>query len=204
MITDIYLGFRQRPHFTIAVSRMIDDRFLALRATLDPDRIYDFITSLEGAREVQTSIVNRDGTYQVVTPNVGTPAGRVLHRAARDPRDRHRARRDRRPRHRLRVLPGWWRRTGRSSPRVSRDETQRVASLAATSRSPSWPRSSSWWSSWSPICGRRRLVRIEEERDQTKAPARARRQAGLGGRTGRPASPTRSTTRWRSSARKPA
>jgi two-component system NtrC family sensor kinase len=43
-----------------------------MRATLDPDKMYDYITSLEGAREAHTAIVNQDGTYQVVTPNVGT------------------------------------------------------------------------------------------------------------------------------------
>ena len=71
VITDVYLGFRQRPHFTIAVSRTIDERFFALRATLDPDAIYDFITRLEGAKELHTIIVNRNGTYQFVTPDWG-------------------------------------------------------------------------------------------------------------------------------------
>ncbi len=73
VLTDIYLGFRGRPHFTIAVSRRGDGPFLAMRATLDPEKLYEFITSLEGAREVHTAIVNEQGTYQVVTPNVGTP-----------------------------------------------------------------------------------------------------------------------------------
>ena len=72
IITDIYLGFRQRPHFTIAVGRVYDGQFMALRATLDPDRMYDFITSVMGAKDVRTSIVNSSGVYQVVTPNVGT------------------------------------------------------------------------------------------------------------------------------------
>ena len=72
VITDIYLGFRKRPHFTIAVSRIINGRFIAMRATLDPDKMYNFFTFLEGVREMLTSIVNRDGVYQVVTPNVGT------------------------------------------------------------------------------------------------------------------------------------
>ncbi|MFZ5981395.1 MAG: hypothetical protein ACOYVF_12260 [Candidatus Zixiibacteriota bacterium] len=41
----IYLGFRQRPHFTIAVSRIIDNQYVVLRATLDPARMYDYLTS---------------------------------------------------------------------------------------------------------------------------------------------------------------
>ncbi len=72
VITDIYLGFRQKPHFTIAVSRRKPGRFAVLRATLDPAKIYDYIRSLEGANEVITSIVNREGFYQIVTSNIGT------------------------------------------------------------------------------------------------------------------------------------
>jgi len=73
IITDIYLGFRQRPHFTIAVSRDFDDGYAVLRATLDPEKIYDYMSSLEGASEVSISIVNNDGYYQLVTPHIGTP-----------------------------------------------------------------------------------------------------------------------------------
>lgn len=70
IITDIYLGFRQKPHFTIAISRIINDQFIVLRATLDPGKIYEYISSLEGSNEVFTSIVNRAGKYQVVTQNI--------------------------------------------------------------------------------------------------------------------------------------
>lgn len=73
IITDIYLGFRNQPHFTIAAGRTFGDQFVALRATLGPERIYDHIRSLEGAGEVYTSIVNREGYYQLVTSHIGTP-----------------------------------------------------------------------------------------------------------------------------------
>ncbi len=73
VITDIYLGFRRQPHFTIAVSRVLDDRLVVLRATLSPEKIYEYLTSLEESGEVFTSIVNTAGFYQVVTPNIGTP-----------------------------------------------------------------------------------------------------------------------------------
>jgi two-component system NtrC family sensor kinase len=72
VITDIYLGFRQKPHFTIAVSKRKNGRFAILRATLDPAKIYEYIRSLEGAGEVITSIVNREGFYQIVTSHMGT------------------------------------------------------------------------------------------------------------------------------------
>ncbi len=73
IITDIYLGFREKPHFTIGVSRIIDNQYAVLRATLDPEKIYEYIRSLEGSGEVQTSIVNKDGYYQLVTSQIGTP-----------------------------------------------------------------------------------------------------------------------------------
>jgi len=72
IITDIYLGLRRQPHFTIGVSRVIDDQYVVLRATLDPKKLYEYITSLEGSGDVYTLVVNRDGCFQVVTPEVGT------------------------------------------------------------------------------------------------------------------------------------
>ncbi|MBU1652322.1 histidine kinase, partial [bacterium] len=72
IITDIYLGFRQKPHFTIGVKRIINGQYAALRATLDPEKFYDYIVSQEGSSEVNISIVNKEGYYQVVTPHEGT------------------------------------------------------------------------------------------------------------------------------------
>ncbi|MFH2048047.1 MAG: ATP-binding protein [bacterium] len=73
IITDIYLGFRQRPHFTIAVSRTIGEKFYVLRATLDPERMYDYITSQQWGSDFITSIINTDGYYQLVTDAIGQP-----------------------------------------------------------------------------------------------------------------------------------
>ena len=75
IITDIYLGFRQEPHFTIAVSRIVDSQFVVVRATLEPRNIYDYISTLAEAPDAYISIVNDSGYYQVVTPEVGTPLG---------------------------------------------------------------------------------------------------------------------------------
>ena len=72
IITDIYLGFRNEPHFTIAVNRDIDNQYVVLRATLSPEKMYDYIRTLGGANEVYTSIVNTEGQYQLVTPHIGT------------------------------------------------------------------------------------------------------------------------------------
>ena len=85
VITDIYLGFRQRPHFTIAVSRLKENQFIVLRATLDPEKIYDYITSQHGAGEVYTSIVNLEGCYQLVSERIGTPLEASLFVPPREP-----------------------------------------------------------------------------------------------------------------------
>jgi two-component system NtrC family sensor kinase len=65
IITDIYLGFRGVPHFTIAVSRVVDGRYYVVRAALDPQQIWAYVTTLKGSREVVTHIVNRAGGYQL-------------------------------------------------------------------------------------------------------------------------------------------
>lgn len=72
VITDIYLGLRNQPHFTIAVSRQSRGESRLIRASLDPDRLYEYITSLEQSREVFISIVNQAGYYQLVTPHIGS------------------------------------------------------------------------------------------------------------------------------------
>ena len=73
IITDVYMGFRERPHFTIAVSRVIAGQQVVLRATLDPQRIYDYINPVEDSLEVFTTIVNREGACQLVSPRIGAP-----------------------------------------------------------------------------------------------------------------------------------
>jgi len=73
VITDIYLGFRQQPHFTIAVSRTVGDRFVVLRATLDPARMYEYIESQHMVGDVTTCIINQSGAYQLVKETLGRP-----------------------------------------------------------------------------------------------------------------------------------
>ena len=65
-ISDIYLGFRKKPHFTIAVKREDLGKKMVLRATVDPIKFADFINTLEDTGEVFTFIVNQRGSYQVV------------------------------------------------------------------------------------------------------------------------------------------
>ncbi|MFH1052305.1 MAG: ATP-binding protein [bacterium] len=71
VITNIYLGFRNNPHFTIAVNRIIDGKFFVIKSSLDPKKIYNFMTGTEQAGDVHISIVNRKGQYQLVSPDEG-------------------------------------------------------------------------------------------------------------------------------------
>ncbi|MFO7654922.1 MAG: ATP-binding protein [Candidatus Krumholzibacteriia bacterium] len=89
VVTDIYLGFRNRPHFTIAVRRDHGGHEIIARATLDPEKIYDFVTSLAGVRDVGTAILNREGTYQLVTPGLGSLLGSAAVVPPREPRVGH-------------------------------------------------------------------------------------------------------------------
>jgi two-component system NtrC family sensor kinase len=73
VITDIYLGFRRAPHFTIAISRRLNDQVVVYRATIDPHKMYEYVSSLGSAEEVYSSVVNREGKFQLANPAEGKP-----------------------------------------------------------------------------------------------------------------------------------
>ncbi len=70
-ISDIYLGFRNKPHFTIAVRQMIDSQFYAMRSTLDPDKFYMFLRAIKHGKGIESALINNEGTYQIVDPDRG-------------------------------------------------------------------------------------------------------------------------------------
>jgi two-component system NtrC family sensor kinase len=70
-ISDIYLGFRQKPHFTIAVKQTIEGKPCVVRATLDPDKFYRFIRTIGQGNVANSALINREGKYQVVDPGEG-------------------------------------------------------------------------------------------------------------------------------------
>ncbi len=73
IITDVYLGLRQKPHFTIAVRRILEGRYAVLRATLDPQKFYEYINSLQVSNEVNLAIISRTGVFQVGPPPMDPP-----------------------------------------------------------------------------------------------------------------------------------
>ena len=74
-ISDIYLGFRRKPHFTIAVKQILAGRPYIMRATLDPDKFYLFLRTLSQGQGVVSSLVNREGRNQIVDPERGDLIG---------------------------------------------------------------------------------------------------------------------------------
>lgn len=67
-ISDIYLGFRNKLHFTIAIKQLIDGRNCVLRATLDPDKFYLFLKTINRSNGVESVMINRNGHYQLAEP----------------------------------------------------------------------------------------------------------------------------------------
>ena len=74
-ISDIYFGFRNKPHFTIAVRQMIDGQFYAMRSTLDPDKFYMFLRAIRHGKGVESALINNKGIYQIVDPDKGEQFG---------------------------------------------------------------------------------------------------------------------------------
>jgi two-component system NtrC family sensor kinase len=71
LISDIYLGFRNKPHFTIAVKQIIDGNIYVMRSTLDPDKFYMFLRTINHGKGVDSALINAEGIYQIVDPGNG-------------------------------------------------------------------------------------------------------------------------------------
>ncbi|MCL2789423.1 MAG: ATP-binding protein [Desulfobulbus sp.] len=67
-ISDVYRGFRNIPHFTIAIKQVFDNRTYVMRAALDPDKFYIFLRSISQGKEEDSTLINRQGMYQVIDP----------------------------------------------------------------------------------------------------------------------------------------
>ena len=63
-ISDVYMGFRQLPHFIIAVRRQEGRNNWILRATVDPDVFGGLVRAAQVGRTGDAFIINRDGIYQ--------------------------------------------------------------------------------------------------------------------------------------------
>jgi two-component system, NtrC family, sensor kinase len=71
IVTDLYLGLRRMPHFTIGVKQLIDGRYYVVRTSLDPFKLYSFLTTTSYGKRVDGFLINRDGLYQAVDTEFG-------------------------------------------------------------------------------------------------------------------------------------
>jgi len=62
--SDVYMGFRQQPHFIIAVRRYENKQPWILRATIDSIRFEEILRSAQIGQTGDAFIINRDGLYQ--------------------------------------------------------------------------------------------------------------------------------------------
>ncbi|MGD9162884.1 MAG: ATP-binding protein [Desulfobacteraceae bacterium] len=65
-ISDVYLGFRQIPHFIIAVRRQEDEKSWILRATIDPYIFGDMVKAAQVGKSGDAFIVNAEGVFQTI------------------------------------------------------------------------------------------------------------------------------------------
>ena len=63
-ISDVYKGFRQLPHFIIAVRRWEGQRSWILRATIDPDIFEALVLSAQIGKTGDAYLINKAGIYQ--------------------------------------------------------------------------------------------------------------------------------------------
>ncbi len=73
IITDIYLGFRKAPHFTVGVKKVANGKTYIFRVSLDPQKIYSYMTSTEKAKDVNIMIVNKKGLFQLAPKEISEP-----------------------------------------------------------------------------------------------------------------------------------
>jgi two-component system, NtrC family, sensor kinase len=71
IITDLYLGLRRKPHFTIGVQQIIDGEKYVIRTSVDPDKLHTMLEATSHGKHVEGFLINREGIYQAVDPEFG-------------------------------------------------------------------------------------------------------------------------------------
>ncbi len=80
-ISDVYMGYRNIPHFIIAVRRQENDSVWILRATIDSNIFEGIVRSAQIGRTGDAYIMNREGIYQT-PPRFNS---KILDRSSIDP-----------------------------------------------------------------------------------------------------------------------
>ncbi len=63
-VSDIYLGFRNVPHFVVAITRNEKGRVWVLRATIDTQAFTDVVEAVRVGRTGEAYIINKAGVFQ--------------------------------------------------------------------------------------------------------------------------------------------
>ncbi|RJO65490.1 MAG: sensor histidine kinase [Myxococcales bacterium] len=78
-ISDVYLGYRNQPHFIVAVRTEHDGQRWYLRATINPARFAALVDDVRQLVGAHAFIINRAGVYQSVSPEIGAPLAQAQH-----------------------------------------------------------------------------------------------------------------------------
>ncbi len=81
-ISDVFMGFRQSPHFVIAVRGEEKARSFIIRATIDPDEFDRLVRTAQTGRSGDAFIISREGFYQTSPRFQGT----ILEESNLDPK----------------------------------------------------------------------------------------------------------------------
>ena len=71
VISDLYLGMRNMPHFTIAVKQLIEGQYYVIRTSVEPYKLYNFLETKSYGKRANGFLINRDGLYQAVDSSFG-------------------------------------------------------------------------------------------------------------------------------------
>ncbi len=77
-ISDMFMGFRQEPHFIVAVTRTEEGRKWILRATIDTDFFRSLVENVKIGRTGEVYLVNRDGIFQTSPRFNGKIMGKAI------------------------------------------------------------------------------------------------------------------------------
>jgi two-component system NtrC family sensor kinase len=75
-ISDVFMGFRQVPHFIIAVRGQSGSRSWILRATVDSDIFNSLVRSAQTGKRGDAFIINKEGVYQTDPRTEGVILGK--------------------------------------------------------------------------------------------------------------------------------
>lgn len=80
-ISDVFLGFREVPHFVIAIKRVEEDNQWILRATIDTEKFSALVEDIRIGRSGDAYILDREGIFQT-RPRIG---GKIMGKATLQP-----------------------------------------------------------------------------------------------------------------------